>query len=151
MNEAEFLLGGGGPLLDRVEKELTGLIGRDRARVLDWILHNELPGYLNQMKLLVLPSQYEGLPTIVLEAMACGTPVLAAAVGAVPDLITDGETGFIMENNSPDCIARNVIRALNHPALDQTSQNARAFVEREYSYGAMKEKWQKLLASLGSE
>ena len=151
MNEVKFLLGGGGPLLEQVEKELTGLIAQDRTKVLDWIPHNELPGYLNQMKLLVLPSHYEGLPTIVLEAMACGTPVLATRVGAVPDLIVDGETGFIMEDNSPECIAKNVISALNHPKLNQISQNARAFVEKEYSYKAMKEKWHKLLTSLSAE
>ena len=151
MNEVKFLLGGGGPLLEQVEKELTGLIAQDRAKVFDWIPHNELPGYLNQMKLLVLPSHYEGLPTIVLEAMACGTPVSAVPVGAVPDIIADGKTGFIMEDNSPECIARNVVRALNHPSLDQISQNAHSFVEREYSYEAMKEKWHKLLTSLSAE
>jgi len=151
MSKVEFLLGGGGPLLEQVEKELTGLIAQDQAKVLDWIPHNELPGYLNQMKLLVLPSHYEGLPTIVLEAMACGTPVLATRVGAVPDIIADGKTGFIMEDNSPECIAKNIISALSHPNLDQISQNAHAFVEREYYYEAMKEKWHRLLANLSSE
>jgi glycosyltransferase involved in cell wall biosynthesis len=151
MSEVKFLLGGDGPLLEQVNRELAGLIAHDRAQVLDWILHNELPAYLNDMKLLVLPSYYEGLPTIVLEAMACGTPVLATRVGAVPDLITDGETGFIMEDNSPECIAKNIIRVLNHTDLDKISQNARAFIEEEYSHETMKEKWGKLLASLSSE
>jgi len=151
MSKVEFLLGGGGPLLEQVEKELTGLIAQDRAKVLDWIPHNELPGYLNDMKLLVLPSIYEGLGVIVLEAMACGTPVLAVPVGAVPDTITDGETGFIMEDNSPECIAKNIISALTHPNLDQISRNAHAFVEKEYSYEAMRQKWHKLLTSLSSE
>jgi len=151
MNGVKFLLGGGGPLLEQVEKELTGLIAQDRAKVLDWIPHDELSSYLNQMKLLVLPSIYEGLAVIVLEAMACGTPVSAVPVGSVPDIITDGKTGFIMEDNSPECIAKNVIRALNHPNLDQISRNAHAFVERDYSYEAMKEKWHKLLISLNTE
>jgi glycosyltransferase involved in cell wall biosynthesis len=151
MSEVKLLLGGDGPLLEQVREELAGFITQEQARVPGWIPYNELPGYLNDMKLLVLPSYYEGLPNIVLEAMACGTPVLATRVGAVPDLITDGETGFIMEDNSPECITKNVIKALNHPNLDQISQNAHAFVDREYSYEATKEKWHKLLASFSSE
>lgn len=49
------------------------------------------------------------------EAMACDTPVLATPVGGVPDVIKDGKTRFIMGDNSPECIAKNVIRALEHP------------------------------------
>lgn len=150
-NGVKFLLGGDGPLLEQIREELAGVITQDQASVPGWIPYNELPSYLNDMKLLVLPSYYEGLPNIVLEAMACGTPVLSTRVGAVPDLITDGETGFIMEDNSPECITENIIRALNYPNLGQISQNAYGFVEREYSYEALKEKWRKLLASLSSD
>ena len=50
--------------------------------------------------------------------MGCGTPVLATSVGGVPDVIKDKETGFIMEDNSPECIAENIERVLNHPDLD---------------------------------
>ena len=148
MNGVKFLLGGGGPLLEQVEKELTGLIAQDRAKVLDWIPHNELPGYLNEMKLLVLPSHYEGLPTIVLEAMACGTPVLAVPVGAVPDIIADAKTGFIMEDNSPECIAKNIIRALNHPNLDQISRNGAALIEKEYRYDVLRARYESIIAGL---
>jgi len=151
VNEVEFFLAGGGPLLHQVESELVFHICQDKAKVLGWISHDELPSYLNQMKLLVLPSEYEGLPTIVLEAMACGTPVLATRVGGVVDIIIDGETGFIMEDNSPECISRNVIRALKHTNLDKISHNAQAFVEKEYTYEAVQERWHKLLASLKSE
>jgi len=148
MNEVKFLLGGGGPLLEQVREELAGLISQDQARVPGWMPYNELPGYLNDMKLLVLPSHYEGLPTIVLEAMACGTPVLATSVGAVPDIITDGETGFTMEDNSPESIAKNVIRALNHPNLDQISQNGAALIEKEYSYDVLRARYESIIAGL---
>ena len=151
MSEVKFLLGGDGPLLEQVREELTGLILQNQATVPGWIPYSELPSYLNDTKLLVLPSYYEGLPNIVLEAMACGTPVLATRVGAVPDIITDGETGFIMEDNSPERIARNTIRALGHTNLDQISRNAHDYVDREYSYETMKERWHQLLIGLSSE
>ncbi|MFW6105661.1 MAG: glycosyltransferase family 4 protein [Chloroflexota bacterium] len=148
VDEVKFLLGGGGPLLEQLKEELAGLITEGRVKVLDWIPHDELPGYLNDMKLLVLPSHYEGLPTIVLEAMACGTPVLATRVGAVPDIITDCETGFIMEDNSPECIARNVIRALNHTNLNQISQNGAALIVKEYRYDVLKARYEGIIAGL---
>ena len=80
-----------------------------------------------------------------LEAMACGTPVLAAKVGAIPDIITDGKTGFIMENNSPECIAENVIRALNTPNLEEISENGRKFVEENFTFESAVARWNGVL------
>ena len=97
------------------------------------VSHEAMPGYLNESKLAVLPSCGEGLPNVVLEAMACGAIVLATPVGAVPDLIKDAETGFIMEDNSPECIARNVIRVLNHPDIGEISRRARILIEKEFT------------------
>ncbi|HQE50035.1 MAG TPA: glycosyltransferase family 4 protein, partial [Fervidobacterium sp.] len=82
---------------------------------------------------------------IMLEAMACGTPVLATPVGAIPDVIIDGETGFIMENNSPECIAENVIRALNSPDLERIAGNGRRFVEENFTFEKVVENWKRVL------
>ena len=81
--------------------------------------------------------------------MACGTPVLATLVGGVPDLIKDGNIGFIMEDNSPECIAKNVMRALEHPDLERIVENARALVEREFTYEAAVERYRKILDNIG--
>lgn len=140
LDNVKFLIGGNGPLYNDVEKEInckTILCGQ--------IPRENLYEYLNKVKLIVLPSYTEGLPNIVLEAMACGTPVLATSVGAIPDLIKDGETGFIMENNSPTCIAENVIRVLEYPDLDKIVYNARKLIENEYKYEVTVEKYKQIL------
>ena len=80
--------------------------------------------------------------------MACGTPVLATSVGGVPDLIKDGETGFIMEDNSPKCIAENVTRALKYPNLEDIVKNARKLIEKEYTYEAAVERYRRILGKL---
>jgi len=141
----EFLIGGDGQLCDKIKKHLDENNLNDKVKLAGWIPHDELPDYLNELKLVVLPSYTEGLPNLMLEAMACDTPVLATSVGAIPDMITDGETGFIMGNNSPACIAENVIRAIEHPDLEMIVGNARVLVEREFTYEAAVEKYRKIL------
>lgn len=141
-----FLIGGQGPLEGHVrfiaEKYYTEVQYVGRVPEID------LPNILNELKLLVLPSYTEGLPNIVLEAMACGTPVLATPVGAIPDIIKDEENGFIMENNSSECIANNILRALNYPKLPDVAKSARFLIERECSYEAAVYRFKHLLATL---
>lgn len=143
-----FLVGGDGNLRNEVKKIIDKLDPQLNLEFSGWISHEELPRYLNKLKLIILPSYTEGLPNIMLEAMACGTPVLATPVGAIPDIIKDGETGFIMENNSPDCIAANVIRALEHPDLGGVALRARALVEREFTFERAVERWRKVLEEM---
>lgn len=147
-NDLEFLIGGDGQLRDKMEKYLDKENLNDKVKLTGWIPHDELLDYLNELKLVVLPSYTEGLPNIMLEAMACGTPVLATPVGAISDVIKDGETGFILENNSPECIAKNVIRALNDSNLDIIVKNARELIEEEYTYEAAVERYREILGSI---
>lgn len=120
-----FFIAGSGELKHEIEDylESKGLMSNVIFR--DWVPHDELPNYLNNLKLLVLPSYTEGLPNIMLESMACGTPVLVTAVGAIPDVILDCETGFILENNSPECIGKTIEKALNYVETDKVIINAR--------------------------
>ena len=118
---------------------------QDHVKFPGWVSHDELPDYLNKLQLLVIPSYTEGGPTIMVEAMACGTPVLATQVGVVQDFIRDGETGFIMKNNSPECIAENVIRALSSPNLDKIAENARLFLDKNLTLENSIQAWKRIL------
>ena len=146
--DLRVLIGGDGHLKDSIAACLLEEGIAAQVDLPGWIYHDDLPEYLNHLRLLVLPSYSEGLPNIMLEAMACGTPVLATSVGGVPDVIIDGKTGFIMENNTPECIAANVIRALNHPDLEGIAQRARALVEREFTFEKAVERWREVLEEM---
>lgn len=142
----KFFLGGSGSLYDKIKKEIMNNEISQKVEMPGWIPQNKIVDYLNELKLFILPSYAEGLPTGVLEAMACGTPVLATPVGGIPDVIKDGETGFITEDNSPKCIAENIIRVLNYPNLEEIAKKARVLIEREYSYDIVVEAYKKILS-----
>ena len=87
-------------------------------------------------------------PTVHDYAMACATLVIATPVEAIPDVIIDGKTGFIMENNSPECIAENVKRALDSPDLERIAEEGRRFVEEYYTFERTVENWKSILQSI---
>lgn len=141
-----FIIGGRGPL----ESHIRSLADKypTKIRYIGGIPEVDLPDVLNELKLLLLPSYTEGLPNIVLESMACGTPVLATPVGAIPDIIKNGENGFMLEDNSAEAIARNIERALEYNNLEKVSKKARHLVEMNYSYEAAEERYRRIIESL---
>jgi glycosyltransferase involved in cell wall biosynthesis len=76
--------------------------------------HSELPIYYNMADVLVLPSEMEGIPMVILESLACGTPVVASRVGGIPDIIINGKNGFLVDDLSQEYLAKNIIKALNN-------------------------------------
>jgi glycosyltransferase involved in cell wall biosynthesis len=138
--EYRLVLGGAGPVEVDVEKMSPGPLV-----LKGWIDHNDLGAHLDNVRLLILPSKTEGLATIILEAMARGTLVLATAVGGTKDIVFDGKTGFLMENTDPKCIGENILRALTHPEVEDILENARRMVESKYAFGQTKVAWQEIL------
>ena len=147
MHNLKYIICGDGKLRNEIERYLEKE-GLSNVKIVGWISHEQLPDYLNELKLIVIPSYTEGLPNIMLEAMACGTPVLATPVGSIADIIKDGENGFIMENNSPECIAKNIQRALAYPNLDKIIKNARVLVLKEFTYEAAVNRYKKILSDM---
>jgi glycosyltransferase involved in cell wall biosynthesis len=143
--EIMVIIGGDGPLRSDINKFIQEQGLSDRVSLTGWIPHDNLPELLNQFRLLILPSYTEGLPNIILEAMACGTPVLATPVGGVPDIITDEATGFIMENNSTECIVENIKRALNNSNREKIAQDAKKMVENKFTFERTVDQWKKNL------
>jgi glycosyltransferase involved in cell wall biosynthesis len=123
--DLDVLIGGHGPLEETIarfleEQNLTG-----RVKCTGWISH-------------------EDLPNIVLESMMCGTPVLATQVGAIPDIIKDRDTGFILENNSPHCVAESILRALGDPDLENIALHAKKMVEKDFTFDSTVNQWKRI-------
>lgn len=81
------------------------------------------------------PAHYEGLPTVLLEAMACGRPVVATAVGGALDVIEDEHNGLLVPTKAPQAMAAAVARIMRNPDLaTQLGSAARRTVEERYSW-----------------
>lgn len=86
---------------DGSQREALGMQARaagvgQRVTFAGWVDHDVLPAWLRAADVLLLPSDYEGLPTVVIEAMSCGVPVVATAVGGLPALVREGENGLLL-------------------------------------------------------
>jgi glycosyltransferase involved in cell wall biosynthesis len=92
----------------------------DRIVFAGWVEHDQLPTWLRASDVLALPSAHEGLPTAVIEALACGVPVVATPVGDVPRLVHDGKNGLILRDRTPRTLAEALGRVLaaGWPAAD---------------------------------
>lgn len=147
-NDVEFLIGGEGDMENWVENEIKKITENHNAKIefVGWIPREFIFNYLSTLKVLVLPTVHaEGLPTMILESMICGTPVLSTSVGAISDLVQKNRTGFVMENNSKETIAKGISEILDYPYLDEVSERARKLVEDKYSYEAAVERYRKIL------
>lgn len=90
--------------------------------------------------MLVLTSDYEGAPNVILEAMACGLPVISTRVGAAPDFIVEGETGFLTAVQDVEAIAHRIVQLATHPQLRrQMGAAARVRAEEHYSLPHLKD------------
>ncbi len=114
-DSAHLLIVGEGPQREALElqvrqQRLTGrvhLIGRQA----------EVGSLLRAADLFVLASNWEGMPNVLLEAMAAGLPCVATQVEGVPELILDGQTGLLGTPNSPDTLSQKIATLLNDAAL----------------------------------
>ena len=137
----ELLIIGDGALKESVRDFIVKNHLEHSIKLAGWVRHDELPAYLNSMKLLVIPSYTEGLPNTMLEAMASGTPVLANGVGSIPDFIMDGQNGFIMKDNSFNSIAQYIIQIFARGDLENIAINGRKMVENEFVFEATVKKY----------
>jgi glycosyltransferase involved in cell wall biosynthesis len=87
----------------------------DRCRFVGPV--DEVPAVLRSLDVLVNASASEPFGLSVLEAQACGVPVIGAASGGIPEFVTDGETGLLVTPGRPDALAAGLSRLLGTPGL----------------------------------
>jgi len=100
-----------------------------------------LPYYYSAADVLVMPSHYESFGMVALEAMACGTPVIASQVGGLAFLVQDGVTGYHVPDGDPDALCDSLRRLLYDPAL-------RAQMGQQAAQYAQNYAWEKIVEQI---
>ncbi|PSP85593.1 glycosyl transferase family 1 [Halobacteriales archaeon QS_6_64_34] len=148
-DDITFRFIGDGDLREWLETELAAEITAGRVELTGWVDHDDVPGQLNDLALLVLPSQpTEGLPTTILEALACGTPVLASPVSGVPDVVRDGETGFHIDSRAPAQLTAQITGILDGEELGRISHTGQSLIEQSYSFEAATDRYRAILSQV---
>jgi glycosyltransferase involved in cell wall biosynthesis len=97
----------------------------------------------------VIPSRQDNLPATVLEAMACGTPVVGSDVGGIPEMVRPGETGYLAEDGDPDDLRDGILRVLRDPdGREALSRRCRERVLGEYGLERQARRYERLYREL---
>mgnify|MGYP001473472443 CR=1 FL=1 len=106
-----------------------------RVEFVDWLPHETTMDVLGQARLMVFPSKgYEGLPLSIIEAFACGVPVIVSRIGVMAEIVTDGVTGLHFTAGDPADLAAKVRWAWDHPAeMAEMGRAARREYEQKYT------------------
>ena len=130
-----LLIAGDGPLRGDLERlvETIGLV--QSVRFLGW--RHDMPGVLAAADLVVLPSLWEPFGLVLLEAMALRKPVVGSAVGGIPEVVVDGETGYLVPPADHAALSAKVVQLLSSPeARNAMGRAGRQRVEKHFSLSA---------------
>ena len=145
---ARLIVAGEGPLKSELDSLLEHLGIEERVSLLG--LRQDMPALYAASDALVLSSAWEGMPNVVLEAMASKRPVVATSVGAVPEVITHGESGLIVPPHDHQALAHAMERMMELPAQTRQAYGSAGYdrVQSEYSREAVISQWEALFNRL---
>jgi glycosyltransferase involved in cell wall biosynthesis len=144
--DVKVVIAGDGPLRGLIERELNNEIRSGRVELLGWLPHEKVPDFLSKIRLLLMPSYTEGLPSALIETIACGTPVLTSRVGEIPQVVIHGETGFLIDELNPHNIASLALKLIkDEESLRRMSTRCSTYMMEFFKEDEVIHVWKKIL------
>ncbi len=135
LNDIQLFIGGGGVLLSFLEDFIKQNNLEDNVRLLGTVDDSSLNEWYNRVSAVIVPSVFEGFGLTVIEAMACGTPVIATDVDALRDVIEDGVNGFLVPYNDVEALSEKILYLLkNKSEQSKFSLNGQKKVQTVYNW-----------------
>jgi len=146
-SEFHLLFVGDGPLKTELEQNASQLACAKRIHFAGW--QSQIPQLMKASSCLVLPSLWEGMPNVVLEAMAAALPVISTVVDGVGELIQDGDQGTLVACDSPTEIQQALLELSTRPEeFQQMAVNAQNIVKKEFTWDSIAQKYELVYENL---
>ena len=146
--DAHLDIVGKGPLETRLRAQVIDLDIERLVSFHQWMNPNELVRMYSDADLLLVPSKSEPLGRVIMEAMACGTPVVGARAGGIPDLITDGTDGFLFDPDDLNGLMDLIQHAIDCPAtLKRLSANALKTAHEKWDWSTVMRSFREAVAA----
>ncbi len=130
---------GTGPLLPQLQNQIDRLKLRDQIEMLGALPHEQVLSWMNRTQVMAVPSviaanqDRDGIPNVLIEAMALHLPVIATKVSGIPEVVHDLVTGILIEPNQPRALAAAITHLYHHPELREAlAQQGRLLVEEQF-------------------
>jgi glycogen(starch) synthase len=150
--EWEWRIAGDGPQMASLQS-LAGDLGiADRVIFLGWQTRDDLAQWYHRSNLFLFPSRHEGMPNVVLEAMASGLPVVATRIAGNEELVVEGQTGRLVPAEDAGALRESLRELLTSASLrERMGRAARLRVEREYTWESVTQQYSRMLEIAGKE
>ncbi len=139
-----FLIAGPGPLASHIKTFVDDQRNRRIHTITEYIPHEYTPYLYNACDIYVLPSFHEGMPLSLMEAMACGKPVIATPVGDVPLLVEKGINGFLVPTNDVNALSDTIAYLAKRPEISEKMGKKNVAKMRQYDWDETSEKYLRL-------
>jgi glycosyltransferase involved in cell wall biosynthesis len=131
----KMLIIGNGPTKLIAKKMVQTLGIEGNIKFLSNVTYHKMNKYYNACKVLVMPSVSEGMPKVVLEAMACGCPIIVSDIPGCNELVKNGRNGFLVPTGRPDILAEIITSFYKKPCLTrEMGYESRKIVEQNYTW-----------------
>ena len=130
----ELVLAGDGPMRSQIESAIRRYQLGDCVTITGWITSDQVRNELLQSRAMVLPSFGEGLPVVIMEALALGRPVISTYIAGIPELVRSGESGWLVPAGAVEPLVDAMAHAVTSPAelLDRMGEAGRAAVRERH-------------------
>jgi len=132
IREGNLIIIGYGTERKKLESLASSLGLSERVFFLGQVSHSGVWKLLQQSTIFVLPSLSEGCPRAILEAMACGLPIVATKVGGIPEIITDGVNGILVPPINEKALADAIVRVINDKAFQKKASKNNEIEAKKY-------------------
>ncbi len=130
-----LIIAGDGSLFTELKKLAVDIGVAEHVNFTGRVAHQLLPACLNQMDVVVVPSERESFGVAAIEASACEKPVIVSNVGGLPEVVLDGETGIVLENRTAELLAKKMeFLMLNPESSNKMGKKGRQNVMAKYEW-----------------